>query len=140
MKSKLYSIVIVLLFALGLTTIILATYKEKLGLELSSEATISLQIVGIILWVSTIFFIYLYVNSLAKENKELMVEDKDERNRMIRGKAAENTLLIMTFIIFILNAIFICLKESLVSIILSLIMFLYVIINVIFVSYYNKKY
>lgn len=140
MKSKLYSIVIVLLFALGLTTIILATYKEKLGLELSSEATISLQIVGIILWVSTIFFIYLYVNSLAKENKELMVEDKDERNRMIRGKAAENTLLIMTFIIFILNAIFICLKESLVSIILSLIIFLYVIINVIFVSYYNKKY
>lgn len=139
-KGKLYSIIATILYTLGFIAVILATANEKLDIKLSTPIIIVFKITGLIFIAISLLFIILYLNSIMKSDKDFVIEENDERNKMIRGKAAEKTLVIVAFSMFILEFLFICLKENLAAILLSIAMFTCVTINLILISYYQKKY
>lgn len=139
-KGKLYSIIATILYTLGFIAVILATANEKLDIKLSTPIIIVFKITGLIFIAISLLFIILYLNSIMKSDKDFVIEENDERNKMIRGKAAEKTLVIVAFSMFILEFLFICLKENLAAILLSIVMFTCVTINLILISYYQKKY
>jgi len=139
-KGKLYSIIATILYTLGFIAVILATANEKLDIKLSTPIIIVFKITGLIFIAISLLFIILYLKSIMKSDKDFVIEENDERNKMIRGKAAEKTLVIVAFSMFILEFLFICLKENLAAILLSIVMFTCVTINLILISYYQKKY
>lgn len=111
-KGKLYSIIATILYTLGFIAVILATANEKLDIKLSTPIIIVFKITGLIFIAISLLFIILYLNSIMKSDKDFVIEENDERNKMIRGKAAEKTLVIVAFSMFILEFLFICLNTS----------------------------
>ncbi|SCN24933.1 hypothetical protein N3C_2075 [Clostridium sp. N3C] len=136
-KSKLYAFLCALLYILGFSTINIAASNKKFDLQLSTGIIVVLKVTGLILICAAILFIFLSVNVLVESDKDLKIEENDERKIMIRGKAAENSFLITSIALLILEFIFICLGKDLASILIAIVLF--ISIQGILISLYQKK-
>ena len=139
MKSKkgLFLIFGVLFCMIGFTLFILGT--TDLDFLIIKEYDAIFIILGVLFIVGAVVFIAFYINSWVKSSKELTVGEKDERNIMIRGKAAEKTIFITVFMMLALEFLLMILKENLAAILVSVVMFIASFLNIIFIVIYQKK-
>ncbi len=69
-----------------------------------------LAIVGVAAMLLFIFFVYRYLTLYISSHKDWEVEEKDERNEMIRGKVAKQCDFIMSFLLLAVILILIVCK------------------------------
>lgn len=139
-KNRIYFIAGILSYAIGLLCILIFKLNNALDLRLSKGVCMMISIVGIILIGFCIVFAYLYIKQIIRGSEELSRGEKDERNIMIRGRAAVNSFLVMTFIMLLLEMILLIMGELTAAVLLSIAMFLCVNVNTYMIMYYQKKY
>lgn len=74
-----------------------------------------------------------------KENRELRIEEEDERNQMIRGIAAQNTNLVFVFLLVAAMIVLSALNYTLAAVILMAIILIGNLVNLLFIGYYDKR-
>lgn len=82
----------------------------------------------------------LYLNNVANHDENLKIEQNDERNTMIRGKAAETSIMITTLVMVIVEFILICIGYVTPALLVGLAMFLCFFVQILSFVYYQKKY
>lgn len=82
----------------------------------------------------------LYLNNVANHDENFKIEQNDERNIMIRGKAAETSMLITTFVMLIVELILICMGDTTSALLIAIAMFLCAFSQMLLFVYYQKKY
>ena len=139
MKRKLLCVGSVLLIMAGIGAIAGAQLAQDQGV-LESGMLIFLRIAGIAAIVGAVLCVYCYLGEVIQNDEELEREEKDERNEMIRGKAAQNTILVMTILMLVAELIFICLEYLIPALMVGMIMFVGVMGQLLMIGYYQKKY
>jgi uncharacterized membrane protein len=100
--------------------------------------TILLKIGGALGMIFGFLIIILAVFRFFKENTKLSVENDDERNIAIRGKAAEKVSLITSILFVVLSVVFIFIN-SLAGLLITIATLIYVVSYIVFFVYYSKK-
>lgn len=136
-KKGLISAVGIVLFVIGFVLFTIGATDINMGLP--KEINIIFIIFGIVFLIAAIVILVLYLNDLVKSSKELTINEADERNVMIRGKAAVNTMFITVFMMLALEFLLIILKETLAALLVSAVMFFACFLNIIFIAIYQKK-
>lgn len=109
-------------------------------LRLVSENTaILIQIIGLCLFMAGLILIYFCINSIVKNDAELKISEEDERYNLIRGKAAQFSFMLNSYLLVALLMIFIITDYSLPAIMLGAVMLINVFVNMAAVTYYDKK-
>lgn len=139
MKRKLLCVGSVLLIMAGIGAIAGAQLAQDQG-GLESGMLVFLRIAGIAAIVGAVLCVYCYLGEVIQNDEELEREEKDERNEMIRGKAAQNTILVMTILMLVAELIFICLEYLIPALMVGMIMFVGVMGHLLMIGYYQKKY
>lgn len=80
-----------------------------------------------------------YVFRIAKEDKEIEIEEKDERNIAIRGRAAEMTSLIMSGILFVLLMVSFLFESSVMSLSVTVAMLIQSFSQICLIGYFSKR-
>lgn len=139
MKGKLLTVTGILLMVAGVGTICTTQVLEDMG-KIGNAAAVLLKIVGVLCVVGVVPCVYVYLGRLVKEDEELQREEQDERNQMIRGKAAQNTVLLMTVLMLFVELLFICLSYVMPALVVGIAVYISVQAQVLLISYYQKKY
>lgn len=139
MKRKLLCVGSVLLIMAGIGAIAGAQLAQDQGV-LESGMLIFLRILGIAAIIGAMLCAYCYLGEVMKNDEELEREEKDERNAMIRGKAAQNTMLIMILLMLVMELIFICLEYLIPALMVAIVMFVGTMGQLLMIGYYQKKY
>jgi len=138
-KSRLYlgMAIIMYLISIGLISIGAFNSKAELGL---SKWSIMLTIIGVTLSIlTTTGCIYLWLRNILKKNDEYLIEENDERNKMIRGKAAEHTMLLFVVVMVVVEGILIVLGDLRAAILVSIAMFICISFELYLILYLQKK-
>lgn len=128
----------VLCYVLGFTCVIFAMLGEEW--EVSRTGQILLGIVGVAAMLLFIFSVYRYLTLYISSHKDWEVEEKDERNEMIRGKVAKQCDFIMSFLLLAVTLILIVCKQWLAVTLLCIIEYVEMSLRVFLFAYYDKKY
>lgn len=139
MKRKLLCVGSVLLIMAGIGAIAGAQLAQDQGV-LESGMLIFLRILGIAAIIGAMLCAYCYLGEVMKNDEELEREENDERNAMIRGKAAQNTMLIMILLMLVMELIFICLEYLIPALMVAIVMFVGTMGQLLMIGYYQKKY
>lgn len=139
MKRKLLCVGSVLLIMAGIGAIAGAQLAQDQGV-LESGMLIFLRILGIAAIIGAMLCSYCYLGEMMKNDEELEREENDERNAMIRGKAAQNTMLIMILLMLVMELIFICLEYLIPALMVAIVMFVGTMGQLLMIGYYQKKY
>lgn len=139
MKRKLLFAVSVILMVAGIAAITVALLAQKNG-ETGTEIQFFLKAVGILGMIGSIVCIYFYFGKVVESDEELEREEKDERNEMIRGKAAQNTMLLMNLSLLFIALLFICLEYFVPALLVGIVMCAGAQVNVLMIAHYQKKY
>lgn len=138
-KNRLYlgMAIIMYLISIGLISIGAFNSKAELGL---SKWSIMLTIIGVTLCILTTFgCVYLWLRNILGNDEEAIIEENDERNKMIRGKAAEHTMVLFVVVMVIVEGILIVLGDLRAAILVSVAMFVCVSFELYFILYLQKK-
>ncbi|SHI90827.1 hypothetical protein [Clostridium intestinale] len=138
-KNRLYlgMAIIMYLISIGLISIGAFNSKAELGL---SKWSIMLTIIGVTLCILTTFgCVYLWLRNILGNDEEAIIEENDERNKMIRGKAAEHTMVLFVVVMVIVEGILIVLGDLRAAILVSVAMFVCVSFDLYFILYLQKK-
>ena len=138
-KQKLFFVSGVLSFMVGLAIILICNLKDKLGLNLSENLIMAVGFIGVALVIIAMVFVILYLFNVAKNDKEIRIEEKDERNIMIRGKASENSNLITSILMLAIVCLFLVKGDNFAAIVIAIAMFLISIIHLCFIMYFQKN-
>ncbi len=139
MKRKILPAVSILLMMAGIGTICgvqVLTDRKMIG----DIVTIIWKVAGMLCLMGVVACMYSYLGKLVEEDEELQREEQDERNEMIRGKAAQNTVLLMTVLMLFVELLFIYLGYFIPALIVAAAMFVGVQGQLLLISYYQKKY
>lgn len=128
----------VLCYVLGFTCVIFAMLGEEW--EVSRTGQILLGIVGVVAMLLFIFSVYRYLTLYISSHKDWEVEEKDERNEMIRGKVAKQCDFIMSFLLLAVTLILIVCKQWLAVTLLCITEYVEMSLRVFLFAYYDKKY
>ena len=128
----------VLCYVLGFTCVIFAMLGEEW--EVSRTGQVLLAIVGVVAMLLFLFAVYRYVTLYIRSHKDWEVEEKDERNEMIRGKVAKQCDFIMSFLLLAVTLILIVCKQWLAVTLLCVIDFIDMNLRVFLFAYYDKQY
>lgn len=128
----------VLCFVLGFTCVIFAMLGEEW--EIFRTWQVLLAIVGVAAMLLFIFFVYRYLTLYISSHKDWEVEEKDERNEMIRGKVAKQCDFIMSFLLLAVILILIVCKQWLAVTLLCVIEYVEMSLRVFLFAYYEKQY
>lgn len=139
MKRKLLCVGSILLIMAGIGAIAGAQLAQDQGV-LESGMLIFLRIAGIAAIIGAMLCAYCYLGEVMKNDEELEREENDERNAMIRGKAAQNTMLIMILLMLVMELIFICLEYLIPALMVAIVMFVGTMGQLLMIGYYQKKY
>jgi len=139
-KQKLFFILGIISFLIGTTMIFICSLNEKFDIQLTVTEKIIVGMVGIIFIIGAIACLTLYLNNFFNHDENLKIEENDERNIMIRGKAAQTSMMITTFVMLIVEFILICIGDSTAAFLVAIAMFLCVFLQILLICYYQKKY
>jgi len=136
-KKKLIYVLGIISFLIGYVMILICPLNEKLDIPLTTTEKIILGMVGSIF---VIVGITCLVKNYFKDNENSIIAAKDERNIMIRGKAAGISMLITIFVMLTVEFILICIGDSTAAFLVAIAMFLCGNIQLLLFCYYQKKY
>lgn len=139
-QRKIYAAGGVFLYLVGLILVILCSVEGETGLYLPLAGKIAIGAGGVFLIVAAIICLIRYLNCLTQEDEELRIAEKDERNVMIRGKAAQDSMLITTILLLSIELILICTGTFLASVLVCGVMVLSNWGHFFLINYYGKKY
>lgn len=141
MKSKtkhiLYLLAIAVCWVGGITLIIGGGTNALFHLK--GALKIGILLLGVLLLLLSCVLCYLLLSSYVSENRELRIEEEDERNQMIRGIAAQNTNLVFVFLLVAAMIVLSALNYTLAAVILMAIVLIGNLVNLLFIGYYNKR-
>lgn len=125
-------------YVLGIGSIVFAVAGEKW--EISRVWQIALTIIGVVALLLFVFAIYRYLTRYIAAHKEWEIEEKDERNEMIRGKASVQCTFIMSFLLLAADVILIVSRQWLAVAVLCALNLIEVTLHAILFAYYEKQY
>lgn len=125
---------------LGVYCILLGGVWEKLFPKLPELWVYFLNAVGFVLLVAALAGMVQFIHRKVERDEELKREESDERNVMIRGKAAENTVVLIVFVMLLVEFIFICMGDTIPAFILAAAIAVCIYVNIWLILYYQKKY
>ena len=128
----------VLYYVLGFTCVIFAMLGEEWKVPRTWQ--VLLAIVGVAAMLLFIFSVYRYLTLYISSHKDWEVEEKDERNEMIRGKVAKQCDFIMSFLLLAVILILIVCKQWLAVTLLCVIEYVEMSLRVFLFVYYEKQY
>lgn len=127
-----------LCYVLGIGSIVAAAAGEKW--EVSGSWQILLSVVGIAAMLLFTFFVYRYLTCFIDSHEDWKVEEEDERNEMIRGKAAIQCSFIMSFLSLAALLILIVCKQWLAVTLLCVMDCIENCLRSFLFGYYDKRY
>ena len=139
-QQKLFFILGIISFLTGGALIFICSFNEKFDIQLTKTTELIIGIFGILFIIGSIACMLLYLNNVANHDENFKIEQNDERNIMIRGKAAETSMLITTFVMLIVELILICMGDTTSALLIAIAMFLCAYSQMLLFVYYQKKY
>lgn len=138
-KNRLYLGMAIIMYLISIGLISIGDFNSKAELGLS-KWSIMLTIIGVTLCILTTFgCVYLWLRNILGNDEEAIIEENDERNKMIRGKAAEHTMVLFVVVMVIVEGILIVLGDLRAAILVSVAMFVCVSFELYFILYLQKK-
>ncbi len=116
-----------------------ASMGGKISLP-EERARIAALILGIVFFVLDVACLYCFLTWYAKEDRETRVEEQDERNQMIRGRAAENAHLFVSVSLVIVMFILMFCEEWTGVWLAGAVNVAGNLLNLLLIGYYQKKY
>jgi len=138
-KNGLYLGMAIIMYLIGIGLISIGIFNRKFELGLSQRGIILTGIGGIICILTTIGCAYLWLKGIVKNDEEWIISENDERNKMIRGKAAEHTMVLFVVVMVIVEGILIVLGDLRAAILVSVAMFVCVSFELYLILYLQKK-
>lgn len=139
-QKKMFAVGGIVLYLVGLILVILCSVKGEIGIHLSLAGKVAAGAGGVLLILAAIACLIRYMNCLVEEDEEIKIAEKDERNVMIRGKAAQDSMLITTILLLSIELILICTRAFLASVLVCGVMVISNWGQVYLINYYGKKY
>ena len=139
-KQKLFFILGIISFSIGIVMVFICSLNEKIDIQLTVTEKIIVGTVGVIFVIGAIACLLLFLNNFFNRDENSRIEENDERNIMIRGKASGISMLITIFVMLIVEFILICIGESTAAILVAIAMYLCGFIQILLICYYQKKY
>ncbi len=139
-KKVFYMCASIVMYILGLLLLCIGSFNDKLEFGLPGFAVILIGGFGVIFLLLAIGCMVLYMKHYVNSNEELVIEEQDERNIMIRRKAAELTIPVIVVLLFVVEAILILLGDTRAAIIISIASFIGVNVQMYLILYFQKKY
>ncbi len=139
-KKVFYMCASIVMYILGLLLLCIGSFNDKLEFGLPGFAVILIGGLGVIFLLLAIGCMVLYMKHYVNSNEELVIEEQDERNIMIRRKAAELTIPVIVVLLFVVEAILILLGDTRAAIIISIASFIGVNVQMYLILYFQKKY
>jgi len=131
----------IIIWACGAFALFLGVFNAYDDLQITESKSIELiiKIGGCFGFVIGLALIILSLLSLFKESKAAEIEEKDERNIAIRGKAVEMTCLVTIILLLVLVLVFICINLNIAALLTGLVMLVHSFSLVFLHVYYSKK-
>lgn len=136
-KHILYLLAIAICWVGGVTLII--SGGSTILFHLKGALKVGVILLGVLLLLLSCVLCYMLLSSYIKENRELRIEEEDERNQMIRGIAAQNTNLVFVFLLVAAMIVLSALNYTLAAVILMAIILIGNLVNLLFIGYYDKR-
>lgn len=136
-KHILYILAIAICWVGGITLVICGGSNTLFHLK--GALKIGIILLGTLLVLLTCVLCYMLLSSYIKQNRELRIEEEDERNQMIRGIAAQNTNLVLIFLLVAAMIVLSALNYTLPAIILIAITLIGNFVNMLLIGYYDKR-
>lgn len=128
----------VLLYMIGIGCLMSAMLKEILGIP--SWGQIILVVASVVAVILAMLVIIGYFRRLSHSSREWHIEEEDERNQFIRGKAAEDVNLVHTIGSLVLVVVLCYRKEWVGVSIICLLGIIETMTHFLRFGYYDKKY
>lgn len=139
-KQKLFFILGIISSLIGFAMVFICSLNEKIGIRLAITEKIIVGMIGIIFVIGALICLVLYMNNFFNHDEDLKIGENDERNIMIRGKAAQASMMITIFVMLIVECILICTGDLIASLLVAIAMFLCGFVQILLICYYQKKY
>lgn len=136
-KHILYLLAIAICWVGGVTLII--SGGTNVLFYLKGALKVGVILLGVLLLLLSCVLCYMLLSLYIKENRELRIEEEDERNQMIRGIAAQNTNLVFVFLLVAAMIVLSALNYTLAAVILMAIILIGNLVNLLFIGYYDKR-
>ncbi|MBO4998058.1 MAG: hypothetical protein J6D02_08680 [Lachnospira sp.] len=136
-KHILYLLAIAICWVGGVTLII--SGGTNVLFHLKGALKVGVILLGVLLLLLSCVLCYMLLSLYIKENRELRIEEEDERNQMIRGIAAQNTNLVFVFLLVAAMIVLSALNYTLAAVILMAIILIGNLVNLLFIGYYDKR-
>lgn len=136
-KHILYLLAIAICWVGGVTLIIIG--GTNVLFHLKGALKVGVILLGVLLLLLSCVLCYMLLSLYIKENRELRIEEEDERNQMIRGIAAQNTNLVFVFLLVAAMIVLSALNYTLAAVILMAIILIGNLVNLLFIGYYDKR-
>ena len=139
-KKILYLILVILFYIAGLILLMSRQLNDLFAIGLSNTIIVWLGILGIFSMLFAMICMIRIVVIMFQTNKEMKISEQDERNIMIRGKAAQLTIVILSLLMLILEGILIVMSESTAAILVAITFMLGMIVYVFLIGHFDKRY
>lgn len=138
-KNRLYLGMAIIMYLIAIGLISIGTFNSKAELGLS-KWSIMLTIIGVVICIiTTMGCVYLWIRMILGNDEEAIIEENDERNKMIRGKAAEHTMVLFVVVMLIVEGILIVLGDLRAAILVSIAMFGCISFEIYLILHFQKK-
>jgi len=139
-KQKLFFILGIISSLIGFAMVFICSLNEKIGIQLVITEKIIVGMIGIIFVIGALACLVLFMNNFFNNDEDLKIGENDERNIMIRGKAAQTSMMITIFVMLIVECVLICTGDLRASLLVAIAMFLCGFVQILLICYYQKKY
>ena len=137
-KKRVYIILAILLYSMGLFLLLSRQINRIAELKLSNTTIIWMGVFGIICTLLTMVCVIRLLIIMFKTNVELNISEQDERNMMIRGKAAEYTVTILSILMLMLEGVLIVMGQSLAAFLIAITFMLGIIAQLFLIRHFDK--
>jgi len=108
-------------------------------LQFTDTTKLFLKIGGVLGLALGLGLLILWLLRTAKDEKEIQINEKDERNIAIRGKAAEMTCMITCFVLSAILVVSFIIESSVTSLLITFVLIVQLVLQPAFIRYYSKK-
>lgn len=137
-KKRVYIILAFLLYSMGLLLLLSRQINRIAELKLSNTTIIWMGVFGVICTLLTMACVIRLLIIMFQTNVELNISEQDERNMMIRGKAAEYTVTILSILMLMLEGVLIVMGQSLAAFLIAITFMLGIIAQLFLIRHFDK--
>lgn len=123
-NNRLYAIIGIISSVCGSFALAFGVSDGYADLQFTDTAKLFLKIGGVLGLVLGLVLLILYLLRVSKDDKEIQINEKDERNIAIRGKAAVMTCMISSFVLSAILVVSFIIGSTLTSRLISIALFM----------------